>query len=112
VRPNGNAQSANSALLTEPSDHVNSATAAATEDAAITARVSDFSTRSQSGDVDRTQLSARFSAFLTQRNADFAKVALAPNGPAKLVYRGASSTPAGKTYFYGAHFATTATQFT
>src|SRR5450755_2008107 len=62
-------------------------------------RVSDFFTRSQSGDVDRTQLSARFSAFLTQQNVDFAKVVLAPNGPAKLVYRGASSTPAGKTYF-------------
>jgi hypothetical protein len=44
-----------------------------------------------------------------KKNVDFARVALAPNGPAKLVYRGSSPTPPGKTHFYDAHFATAAT---
>jgi hypothetical protein len=72
-----------SALLTEPSDHVNSATAKATEDVAMTARVSDFFARSQSGDVDRTQLSARFFAFLTQKERRLCKGRTCPKRPRK-----------------------------
>jgi hypothetical protein len=97
------------ALLTDPADHVHSSTAAATEDPALTARVRDLFARFQSGDLDRTQFSERFSAFLTPDYVDFTKTALGQNGPAKLVYLGVSATPDGKTWLYDAHFATAPT---
>jgi hypothetical protein len=97
------------ALLTDPADHVRSSTAGAPEDPAITARVRDLFARVRSGNLDRTQFSARFSAFLTPDYVDFAKNALGQNGPAKLVYLGESATPAGKTWLYDAQFATAPT---
>ena len=105
----GLATSDDAALLTEPSDHVNSATSAATEDRTITARVNEIVREFQSGEIDRTKLSAAFSTFLTPQNVDFGKSALGPGGPATLVYRGSSETPAGKTYLYDARFASAPT---
>src|ERR1035441_7965828 len=66
-------------------------------------RVSDFFTRSRAATsiARNCQRGSPLSSLATKRRLCKGRTCH-PNGPAKLVYRGASSTPAGKTYFYDA----------
>ena len=79
------------------------------ENAAITARAKEWIRRTQTGDVDRTQLTQTMSDALTPEIVAAAKAQLAALGePTSIVYKGKGEiSPGNMTYGYRVTFAST-----
>lgn len=82
-------------------------TAAPGEDKAVSARVRSWLRRIAAGSIDRSQVSARFAAYLTPPALAFAKQELGPLGPAtRIVFRGKTTRDGTTTYSYNVTFGT------